>query len=193
MVKNTLISTSPVFLPGIFVYGGRLQDMHIGQPVRHQLRVIFDCFEIGAIAHIKAVAGLVEDMRFDGHFGGPVSLQQTDHRRRAAFIVIARQQEGRGCVCGDASRHAERPGVDEQLKIGAAVQAIDWVRSGRIAHARRIGYQFSHFSARRKGQGSYPGCIDPPLRSPASDHSDSPVSILAHLFFQAINGGILPE
>jgi len=107
--------------------------MHIGQPVRHQLRVIFDCFEIGAIAHIKAVAGLVEDMRFDGHFGGPVSLQQTDHRRRAAFIVIARQQEGRGCVCGDASRHAERPGVDEQLKIGAAVQAIDWVRSGRIA------------------------------------------------------------
>ena len=86
MVKNTLISTSPVFLPGIFLlpvpgrfgrrqrgggpvgsgaagrralFSGQLQDMHIRQPVGHQLGVVFDGFEIGTVAHIKAVAGLV--------------------------------------------------------------------------------------------------------------------------------------
>src|SRR5260221_4959057 len=123
MVKNTLISTSPVFLPGIsfaiFCRNSlvRGENMHVRQPVRQQLGPGADGLKIGPVAHIKAVAALGEYMCLYRDFCSPIFFQQADDGCGAAFIIIGSDETGGRAVWADFSGNAEGTGINQQLEI----------------------------------------------------------------------------
>jgi len=51
-----------------------------------------------------------ENMRFNGHVGNPVFVEQAKDDRGGALVVVSNDQEGRRGVCGDDGRNTKRPG-----------------------------------------------------------------------------------
>ncbi len=134
-----------------------------------------------------------EDMGFDGCFYRAVSFQERDDGCSTAGVVIGRDQERRRGVGGNSFRHAERTGIDEQLKIWPAINAIDGVGRRGVAFTRSISNQLRHFAACRETKRADAGRVDMPFGGPGADEADSAVGILFDFPVQAINSRVFAE
>ena len=81
-------------------------------------------FRFRAIAHIESVASLRKKVKFQGPVCLPIFLHQPHDGLDVALIVIGHQKERRRRIERNPVRDPKRTGVNYDLKVRAAIEAI---------------------------------------------------------------------